>query len=485
LSKVLLGIGSEHGRDPHAVAIDLLQVLSHLFKHASLANKMSVYFESDADQIPAKVNNLFSEILEQILRLTEDSRTMKPLNKACTETLGTFLGTLSLVDFIDTVEVLLGRSNDDLRRKVVKLTENRLDSAHVGDNASRAKALEFSSVLVNLLQTSPDILLKHAAVACIGKISEKFGKKDPAAIIAAAKVISSDRCIGQTDDRIRLMGVLCLASMAEVLGEGIVPVLPEVLPRSLDLLRLSLGKGKENPSLHDAVYSLISALLIHIPWMISDDYLDNILQLSFLSANRSLSEACDENRSEALQLLAKRLDAKETFDAIERNWPSAVEQGSKVLYPRSPIYRYLSRDADISPNQAVIEVLDITKAAIDKHPKSSTVKNVPVLMTLLRRAFDLRRIQTGNQTPAAFKADEIDDVEAHVNEVTIRMIYKLNDTLFRPLFTELTDWAVNDLGEKDKPGQVARMTSFFKFLETFFATLKVSISFYRSMPLCH
>jgi U3 small nucleolar RNA-associated protein 10 len=271
--------------------------------------------------------------------------------------------------------------------------------------------------------------------------------------------------------------------MAEVLGEGIIPVLPEVLPRSLDLLRLSLAKGKENPSLHDAVFSFISALLIHIPWMISGDYLDSILQLSFLSANRSLSEASDENRNEALQLLAKRLDAKETFDAIERNWPSAVEQGSKVLLSLK-VCHYLLPDTDLSPNQAVIEALDITKAAIDKHPKSSTVKNVPILMTLLRRAFDLRRIQTGNQTPAAFKADEIDEVEAHVNEVTIRMIYKLNDTLFRPLFTELTDWAVNDLGKKDKPGQVARMTSFFKFLETFFTTLKVSITFYRSVPLC-
>lgn len=292
---------------------------------------MSKHFESESDEDLA-VHQLFSAILEQILDLAESVRTVKPLSKACGDTLGTFLGTLSLVDFIDTVEVLLGRPSDDLRRKVLRLTEMRLDSTQVRDAASRTRALEFSAVLVNILQTSSEILLKHAAVACLERISEKYGKKDPAKVVAAAKAVASDHCIGQTDDRIRVMGVLCLASMTEVIGEGVIPVLPNALPRAFDLLRSSLAKGDANTSLHDAVYSFISALLIHVPWMISEDHLDNILQLSFLSANRDLPDGCQENRQEALTLLAKRVDAKEVFTAVERNWSSAVGQGPKVPF---------------------------------------------------------------------------------------------------------------------------------------------------------
>ena len=330
LARALLGTGSESGRDPQSVAVDLLQALSYLLKYTSLASKMSEFFDSEIDE-SSDVHKLFSGILEKILKLSENVRDIKPLSKACNGTLGTFLGTLSLVDFIDTVEVLLGRPDDDLRRRVLELTENRLDSSQGQDGASRTRALEFSSVLVDILQTSSDILLKQAAVACIDKISEKFGKKDPQRVIAAAKAVASGQCIGQSHDGIRVMGMLCLASMTEVLGEGIIPVLPDALPRSFDLLQSSLRAGDEKPALHDAVYSFISALLTHVPWMVSGTHLDNVIQLSFKSATEELSTASNDNRHGTLQLLAKRVDIKETFTSIERNWSSAVSEGPKVL----------------------------------------------------------------------------------------------------------------------------------------------------------
>lgn len=347
LSRTLLGIGGEGGRDPQSLAVDLLQTLAYLLKHTSLASKMSKYFEADADESTSDVHSLFSGILEKILKLSENVRDIKPLSKACGGTLGTFLGTLSLVDLIDTVEVLLGRPDDDLRRKVLKLTENRLDSLQVKGSVSRTRALEFSSVLVDILQTSSDILLKHAAVACIEKISEKFGKKDPSKVIAGAKAVASGQCIGQSDDRLRVMGMLCLASMTEVLGEGIIPVLPEALPRSFDLLQSSLAADDVKPALHDAVYSFVSALLIHVPWMVSSDYLDSILQISFSSANKELPEASEENRREALQLLAKRVDVGETFASIERNWSSAVSEDPKVFLYLANFYFFELPNADL------------------------------------------------------------------------------------------------------------------------------------------
>ena len=97
-------------------------------------------------------------------------------------------------------------------------------------------------------------------------------------------------------------------------------------------------------------------------------------------------------------------------------------------------------------------------------------------MKVLRNAFDLRRTQLTGQAATKLDVDAIDEAEALVNEVTIGMIYKLNDTIFRPLFIELTDWAVKGGGNSDKAGRLARMTAFFKFLETFFGTLKVGIS---------
>jgi U3 small nucleolar RNA-associated protein 10 len=104
------------------------------------------------------------------------------------------------------------------------------------------------------------------------------------------------------------------------------------------------------------------------------------------------------------------------------------------------------------------------------------VKNVGVLFNILNEAFDLRRAQFSQRTSDSYEDEEVDDIENAVNEVTIKMIYKLNDTTFRPLFAKLTEWATNGLSEKDATGRTMRLTTFYKFLDMFFSTLKVSRS---------
>lgn len=418
---------------------------------------MSEAFDSGDEQLSSEVRTLFAHILEQVLTIGDAVQAMKPVSLACGDVLGSLLGTLSLIDFLDTIEALLQRPSDELRRKVLRLLEARLRQNHERESVSQNRTLEFLSVLVQIIESSPDILLKHAAVACIDRISDNYGKKNPSKVVHAAKVVASEQCIGETDDRIRVMGILCLASMAEVLGEAIIPALPEALARSFKLLEISLEPGKANSKLHDAVFSLISALFIQVPFMISGDHLDNILRLSFESATSDLSEESNENRRESLRLLARKVDVKESFGAVERSWSVAVAAGPA----------------------AANEALEVVSTAIEKHPKAATLKNVNILAGLLQKALDLRREQLVSGSVPRYDTHDLERVEETVNEVAIKMIYKLNDTTFRPLFVKLTEWATNGLPKKDSLGRTMRLTAFYKFLQHFFGTLKVCIKWYR------
>ncbi|KAI1911740.1 snoRNA-binding rRNA-processing protein utp10 [Ophidiomyces ophidiicola] len=458
LAKTLLGVGGEDGRDPQRVAVDLLQALSHLLKFASLRTKITECFDSGTDEQIDKAHTLFSSLLEQVIALSEPSTSTKSISNACGETLGTLLGTLSLVDFIDTVEVLLRRPSNDLRRKVLKLLENRLDDSEYKDRPSQLRTLSFLTVLIDILETSPDTLLQHTAIACIEKISEKYGKKEPQQVVSAAKVISGTHGIGQPEKRIRVMGLLCLASMTDVVGEAIIPALPDGLPRAFDLLKNAVETSTPDSELHDAVFSFISAILIQIPWIISGSHLDKILQLSAKCSNADLNQGCEENRIEVLQLLASKSDVGEVLAAIERNWDLLMPEGPKVIQ----------------------EVLDIAKIAIEKHPKSATVKNIPVLMKLLCKAFDLRRIRLLSGDSEIFDEIDVTETESQINDVAIKMIYKLNDTTFHPLFIDLADWAMNGLNKKEHTGRIARLTSFYSFLQCFFGTLKSIVTGYSS-----
>lgn len=461
ISQVLLGIGSDDGRDPQKVAVDLLRDLAHLFKHSSLKSKLEAVFETEtpaADDARA----CFSRVLQQVLDIGESVQSMKPVSQACGEVLGALFSTLSLVDFLDTIEVLLQRPNDDLRRKVLRLLEIRLRQSPERDGESQIRVLDFLPTLAGIVESSPDSLLKHAAVACIDRVTEKYGRKDPSKVISAAKIVASASCLGQSDERIRIMGVLCLASMAEVLGQAMIPALPDALSQSLRLLESSLVPAKEDSRLHDAVYSLFSALFVHLPFMITAAHLDKILILSFQSTNADLEETSGESRLETLRLMASRkMDLATTLGAIDRNWQHAVEAGPT----------------------ATNEVLEVLGLAVEKNAKSAIVKNVSALSKILFNAFDLRREQTALGDRAKFVAADLDVAESALNEVTIKMIYKLNDSTFRPLFLKFVEWATAGAAKKDEQTQISRLTTFYKFLQVFFGTLQSIVTGYSNYIL--
>ncbi|KAL4808206.1 U3 small nucleolar RNA-associated protein 10 [Aspergillus unguis] len=454
ISQVLLGIGSDDGREPHKVAVDLLRAVAYLFKHSSLKVKIARALTTETADTE-RIRALFSKILEQVLAIGESMQSVKPVHQAAGEVLSGLFSTFTAVDFIDTIEALLKRPDDALHRKVLSLLATRLQQTPERDGGAQMRMLEFLSVLVDIVQSSPDILLKHAAVTCIDRITEKYGKKEPSMVTHAAQVVASGSCIGQEDDRIRINGVLCLASMVEVLGQAIIPALPEILNRSLSLLETSLEKNKVNARLHDAVFTLFSALFVHLPYMVSAAHLDRLLVLSFKSA---VTEDVDaENRQEAFQFMARKVDMAATSASIDRNWSQAVSAGPA----------------------ATREVLEAVSLSIEKHPKSATMKNLPVLTNILFRAFDLRREQV-SLPKTLFDVPDLEGIEDLVNEVMIKMIYKLNDTTFRPIFIRLVEWATTGLPKKDTQGGQARLTTLYRFLQVFFGTLQSIVTGYAS-----
>ncbi len=74
----------------------------------------------------------------------------------------------------------------------------------------------------------------------------------------------------------------------------------------------------------------------------------------------------------------------------------------------------------------------------------------------------------------------IDRIEELVNGVALRMIYKLNDAAFRPIFIRLMEWASTGLPKKDTTGKTLRQLSVFNFLLSFFDALKSIVTSYAS-----
>jgi len=330
-SGALLGAGEDATTNVSSSAQTQLSLLPPLLSHKQLKNQTAKLLDRD-DMDAARVRDVYATILEKVLILADTVKSEAALHDACGDVLESLLGLLSTGEFVKSVESLLDKPSDVLRRKILRALEVRVDQESASNPMSRSAMLGFLPQLTAIIRESRDVLYKHVAVSCVDKIAEKYGKKDLEAVAAAAETIASAHCLGQTDARLRVMALLCLASLVDILREGIVSVLPTAIPTCLDYLESELKTGGEGQQLQNAGFAFISALTEHLPYMLSGGYLDRFLTICNVSAEAEVEDAVDNNRLQCLQLAAKQIDAKSMLGALEKSWPHAAQLGSLVSH---------------------------------------------------------------------------------------------------------------------------------------------------------
>lgn len=473
LSATLFG-KKESEEEVNKTALKQLTLLPHILGNRSLRREIRNLAARD-DMETAKIRELYSQLLEDVLTVADTLKTRKVLHARCGDALASLLNLLSVSEFIKSVETLLDRPNVGLRQKVLRALESRVDSEGQADPQSRVALLAFLPQLTAVIRDSDDLHYKHTAVTCVDKISEKYGKKDLEAVAAAASTIAGKHCLGQADRRLRIMALLCLASLVDVLQDGIVPILPVAIPQTLDYLSGSLDGADSDVELHNACYALMTALAQHLPYMISGSYLDQLLAISNKSAESPLDEEDHDNRKQCLHFLAKQLDAKVLFTALQKNWTSAMDAGYEVsLAPRT--FNRVVTDC----LQAMEEFVNVLSLSIDKHSKASVAKNVTPLSATFLAAFDLRRLEHAKGSTSSSKLAELEDA---FYEAALKMVYKLNDAAFRPVFSQIIDWSSSGLPRSDALGTVLRQQSVYGFLHKFFDNLKSIVTSYASYLL--
>ena len=196
--------------------------------------------------------------------------------------------------------------------------------------ASQKACISLLPQLTSVVRDSSKFPLKIIALACVDCIAEKFGKNDSNTVLTAAKVIYNCQEQGTVDQRFRIAFLLCLATMIEVLQDVILPLVPLVLPKAMEYLITSINEDPRDGQLHNAAYSSICAMLLYIPWIIPDSALEQVLRISYQSANGRMGEDCDNSRLEALELVARQVKPQKLFAAMYQSWKTATSEGSKV-----------------------------------------------------------------------------------------------------------------------------------------------------------
>jgi len=276
------------------------------------------------------VRTLYAQILEQILVLSDKIKSRNRLELLSMQALDASLGLVPVTEMVNTLEMLLSRVENRNRMQVLRSFEYRLDNKKVDVQAAQTSCLGFLTRLVTIINESSDEALNVAAVSCIDRIVERFGKKDVAVVLKSARVIAGDTCLDTKNINLRVASLLCLATMVEAAADTLVPIVPTAFSKAMDSLHYSISKGTENASLHNAACSLLVALLLYVPWMLASPDLDRLLKGWHESANAEMGEECNETRIEAMKLMPHQIEAKACFTVLDMTWESAMASGPIV-----------------------------------------------------------------------------------------------------------------------------------------------------------
>ncbi|OAA48147.1 SSU processome component Utp10 [Beauveria brongniartii RCEF 3172] len=481
LSATLLGAGEDGGiKDVNKVALRQLAAFPSLLSSKALVSQIAKLEDRD-DMEAAEIRSTYATLLENILLLSDTVKTNKALRTRCGVALAKLLNLLSIGEFIKAVENLLDRPDLTLRHKVLKALEVRVESESNNDADARIALLTFLPQLTAAIRESQDIRYKHTAVTCVDKIAEKYGKKDIEAVVAAASTIAGEHCLGQSEKLLRTMALLCLTSLVDVLQEAIVPVLPLAVPKAIAYLEQSLDAGLVDEELHSASYGLLASLAEHLPYMLST-YMDDILRVSNTSATADLDAETNGNRVLCLEVLAKKMDAKEMLTGLDRNWEFALAAGPLVSNISQSIERRGAFTNSIT-RQALSEFINILGLTIESRSKSVVAKHSGIISGLLLKAFDLRRRILAVGEGGEKMLRQISELEAAVHEKTMKMIYKLNDATFRPVFQQIVEWPGSNMPRSDSTGYALQQLAVYGFLQTFFDNLKSIVTNYATYVL--
>ena len=429
----------------------LLQALSLLMENTALRKRIAKEFAKSDDEAD-KLRTIYARLLEQTMQLSRTLASNDDLRDTASSVLGSLLGLTPTKDFIETSAQLMQTGSDETRQQVFQSLEARVAQAKRGDASLQQTFLEVLPNCCVFVEVEQPVAVRHAAITCMDQIVEKYGKRDRAAVLQAAEAVAGDAALGSKEDSLRTMSTLCLASMVEVLGDEFIPILPRVLGKTLDYLDEVQSALKRNEPLQSAAFGFATAVLDHLPWMYSANYLDRTL----MQAAKAQKIASDSSIA-FCRLAPEKLEAEALLSSLDRTLPSLLGGGQLP---------------------AVDQHLRILGLTVQHNSKRILKQHSAVIFSLLLKAFDLRRTE----------ADD-DDQEhwlvrfSQVDQIALDLVLKLDDQTFRPFFIRFTEWAVNGLPKRDFSGRTLRLTSLYSFAHRFFEQLQSIVTSYASYLL--
>lgn len=450
----------------------ILSAAMAIMQSKSLTSSIAALSKSETAQA-IQLRTDLQQAFESTLTVIHDTKNSSPeISAMSKECLDHFLQLPSLPDLLEIVSPKLDQMDESiLRPQALRILALQINRKHRKSNRGLEAANRLLSKLRQYIESPTSSAMTLATLVCIDRVVEHFGRKSIEAVAETAQTIVDklDPAItGDAADQCAVAELLTLTGIVEVIREAAVPLVPSLMAKTLRFLAVNFDRKKFLLSIWNATCVLLSALFSHVAFMIPGEELSQAMTFVFASQIRALGEGTHSDLHELMRSMARKVDLEILVDAsrkvvssLDSDVPININGVGEIVLQRSSSDKMATTDS----------VLDLLSQAVEASPKSIVIRQAGSISELFLAALQ----QEANQR---LSVDE-DNVKgsaapAHLKEVSIKFIYKVNDTTFRPLFESWIDWAANDQ---------TRQVVMFHLLTHFFDTLKAIVTSYASYLL--
>lgn len=435
-----------------------------ILQSANLASAVRTLSKLDVDR-RERTKKLLGSSFEITLTAIKDLKAADDdIVSLARQSLDALLRLPNMVDLLDMLETTLDSMDEaQLRPLALRVLSVQLQGKHKKDPQGRESALSLVQRLNGYVDPQRNTALVQASLACLDRIAEVYGRKNPEVIFGVAEsILRHSLMTFSARAKVVEAAILTIASVVEVIKEGFVPLVSAAVAETLRVVPSST-KGSPSPSLFSTACTLLSAITSNLAFVLSESQVMEILD-TMIHAKMMLVGSQDDTD---FSLLVRSISQNVEFEIITG--------ALTMMFERRANYTEVE----------TATLLDILGQVIEASPKTTVIRQSESVSQLFQIVLGVRA------NSIAIKSSDTADEETEIlldqlKATSIKFIYRINDTTFRPIFESWIDWA-NSPDQTDANNnlthQSSRQIALFEVLTHFFDTLKAIVTSYATYLL--
>lgn len=437
---------STSNQEKHQHAVSCFDAALKVIGNSQLAaqvQKRSKPQQSEPSTISDDIQLSFRVTLSSIQATKGAKEDVASMVKQCMDHL---LGLPSLADLLDALASVLDEMPADLKPQALRMLALQFTSKKTKDARAQQVALEILQKLHQYLRPSTQDGLLLASLACVDQIVEAYGRKNPDAVLVTAQHILDEVSFNKNSpsEKRSTAVILTIAGIVEVLKEASVPLVSSILEQAGEVLE-RFGRQATSYMVFSALCTLLSAVFSHVSFVIAQDQLNDVLG-RLVSARLAVGDEDFDDYVHLRKTISRKVDLDMTVSAVSKQVGEVIDAAE------------------------IVEYLALLAQATEASPKSVVVKSAELISQVCLAVLET---VTKKMTVKSDNRGVYDSISEQLKDTSIKFIYKVNDTTFRPVFESWVDWATT----------ATRQIVLFELLTHFFDTLKAIVTSYASYLL--